>query len=108
MYDALVPDAEHKNLISLQLDHLLGRNYYGRSYVTGVGYHPPQNPHHRPSQADSAREPWPGLLVGGPWSSSSPPATAWVDESEDYNTNEIAINWNAAMIYAAASLLPSE
>ncbi|HYO96192.1 MAG TPA: glycoside hydrolase family 9 protein [Polyangiaceae bacterium] len=108
VYDALAPDPEHKNLISLQLDHLLGRNYYGRSYVTGLGYNPPLNPHHRPSQADTAREPWPGLLVGGPWSNSSLPAAAWVDESEDYNTNEVAINWNAAMIYAAASLLPGE
>jgi hypothetical protein len=36
------------------------------------------------------------------------PATAWRDDGKDYQTNEIAINWNAAMIYAAASLLPRD
>jgi hypothetical protein len=27
---------------------------------------------------------------------------------EDYRTNEIAINWNGALIYALASQLPAE
>lgn len=90
--------------IATTLDHLLGRNYYGRSYVTGLGYYPARFPHHRPSQADSAFEPWPGLLVGGPEAT----ATSWNDADSDFRTNEIAINWNAAMIYAAASLLPAE
>jgi endoglucanase len=108
VYEALVPDAKNRDLLVLIMDHLLGRNYYGRSYVTGVGNDPPYAPHHRPSAADSNSEPWPGLLIGGPWSDDPPPAaaTAWVDSASDYNTNEVAINWNAAMIYAAAALLP--
>jgi endoglucanase len=91
----------------MALDHLLGRNYYGRSFVTGLGHDPAFYPHHRPSVADSVAEPWPGLLVGGPWSRENPrAATVWLDIATDYNTNEVAINWNAAMIYAAAALLP--
>lgn len=108
VYDELTPDPEHRDLLVMVMDHLLGRNYYGRSYVTGIGNAPPYYPHHRPSAADGNPEPWPGLLVGGPWSrdGNQLAATAWVDASSDYNTNEVAINWNGAMIYAAAALLP--
>jgi endoglucanase len=85
-----------------QLDHLLGRNVHGRSYVTGVGHHPPQAPHHRPSVADGNTFPWPGLLVGG----GHPTPMDWEDQDSDYQTNEIAINWTVAMIYAAAGMVP--
>lgn len=108
VYDQLVPDPKNKDAIAMALDHLLGRNYYGRSFVTGIGHDPAFYPHHRPSVADGNAEPWPGLLVGGPWSrdQNAKAATVWVDAATDYNTNEVAINWNAAMIYAAAALLP--
>jgi endoglucanase len=39
--------------------------------------------------------------VGGPW----PKATDWKDEQRDARTNEIAINWNAALVYALAACL---
>lgn len=108
VYQALVPDPKHRDLLVMIVDHLLGRNFYGRSYVTGIGNDPPYYPHHRPSAADTLPEPWPGLLIGGPWTEEpgTKPATAWVDSAGDYLTNEVAINWNAAMIYAAAALLP--
>jgi endoglucanase len=105
VYDALVPDPRNRDLLVKVVDHLLGRNYYGRSYVTGIGHDPPYYPHHRPSVADGNPEPWPGLLVGGPWADTGNAATAWVDSANDYRTNEVAINWNAAMIYAAAALM---
>lgn len=96
-----------------QLDHLLGRNYYSRSQVTGVGYDPPRAPHHRPSVADRVSAPWPGLLVGGSNQDPEAPddnpyasATSWRDASDDYRTNEVAINWSTAMIYALAGFQP--
>ncbi|HYY97404.1 MAG TPA: glycoside hydrolase family 9 protein, partial [Pyrinomonadaceae bacterium] len=84
------------------VSHLFGRNYYGRSFVTGVGFDPPRHPHHRPSmRPDNTEGTWPGYLVGGGW----PRATDWVDASENYRVNEVAINWNAPLIYALAGFL---
>jgi endoglucanase len=42
--------------------------------------------------------------VGGP----HPRPTDWKDEQEDYRTNEIAINWNGALIYALAAFVESQ
>jgi endoglucanase len=85
------------------LNHLFGRNHYGRSFVTGLGHSPPMHPHDRRSAADDVVDPWPGYLVGGPLRR----ATDWRDVQDDFRTNEIAINWNAALIYALAAQLPT-
>jgi endoglucanase len=79
-----------------QIDHLFGRNVYARSQVTGLGANPPLYPHHRPSIAYGFT--FPGLVVGG----AQPTARSWVDSSTDFNTNEVAINWNAALVFALA------
>lgn len=84
------------------LNHLLGRNVHGRSYLTGLGFAPPRHPHDRRSAGDQVEAPWPGYLVGGP----HPRPTDWFDHQDDYRTNEIAINWNGALLYALASALP--
>ena len=92
-------DERYLDAIILQLDHLLGRNYQGRSMVTGIGHFPPQYPHHRPSEADGHNTPpWPGLLVGGP----NGAADAYSDTYENYEANEVAINWVTPLIFAAA------
>ncbi len=80
------------------VDHLFGQNYYGRSYVTGLGHLPPMCPHDRRSGADGIDSPWPGYLVGG-----GETATDWMDDQGDFRTNEIAINWQAALVYALAA-----
>lgn len=94
----------HKNTkyldaITAQIDHVLGRNGFARSYVTGLGINPVRFPHHRPSASDSVPVPWPGLLIGGPHG-SDPQGLAWEDDPDNYQNNEIAINWNTALIYA--------
>ncbi|MCC6680734.1 MAG: glycoside hydrolase family 9 protein [Phycisphaeraceae bacterium] len=81
------------------LNHLFGRNVYGRSFVTGLGHRPPLHPHDRRSASDAVDKPWPGYLIGGP----HPTAMDWNDQTDDYATNDIAINWNAALIYALAA-----
>lgn len=83
------------------LNHLFGRNYYGRSFVTGLGFEPPQHPHDRRDNGEYLNHPWPGYLVGGP----HPRATDWHDDQADFRVNEIAINWNAALVYALAGCL---
>jgi endoglucanase len=83
------------------LNHLFGRNCYGRSFVTGIGFRPPLHPHDRRDGGGNVVNPWPGYLVGGP----HPKAGDWHDEQGDYRTNEIAINWNSALVYALAACL---
>jgi endoglucanase len=95
---ALSPKPEYREACLDSLNHLLGRNPFGRSYVTGLGFRPPMHPHDRRSGGDDVSAPWPGYLVGGP----HPRATSWQDVQEDYRTNEVAINWNGALIYALA------
>lgn len=97
----LTGDAKYDVAIQQSLDYVLGRNPYGRSFVTGLGYHPPQYPHDRRSGQSKEGKPWPGYLVGGPW----PTARDWHDDRDDFRTNEIAINWNGALIYALAGFV---
>ncbi len=102
--DRLSPNQHEYRATCLDaLNHLLGRNCYGRSFVTGVGFRPPLHPHDRRDTGNYLNDPWPGYLVGGP----HPKATDWHDEQGDFRTNEIAINWNAALVYALAACLPN-
>lgn len=99
----LSPKPEYLDCCVAQVAHLFGRNYYGRSFVTGEGKDPPLHPHHRPSASDGIDQPFPGLLVGG----AQPSFSSWQDDEEDYTTNEVAINWNGALAYALAGFLPA-
>ncbi len=83
------------------VNHLFGRNVHGRSYITGLGALPPMHPHDRRVAEDGVEAPWPGYLVGG----ANPKAEDWFDELASYRTNEIAINWNGALIYALAAVM---
>ncbi|MFZ5985814.1 MAG: glycoside hydrolase family 9 protein [Bacillota bacterium] len=97
----LSPKSAYLNAALSAIDHLFGRNYYNRSFVTGLGINPPMFPHDRRAGGDSIADPWPGYLVGGGW----PGAKDWVDVEASYQTNEIAINWNGALIYALAGFV---
>ncbi|WP_153632363.1 glycoside hydrolase family 9 protein [Prolixibacter sp. SD074] len=98
--NAISPKPAYTNTVVAIVDHLLGRNVYDRSYITGIGFRPPMHPHDRRSAADDVVPPWPGYLVGG-----GRTATGWQDKQSDYTTNEIAINWQAALVYALAGLV---
>ena len=102
--EKLTGDRRYRATMLDALHYLFGRNPFGRSYVTGLGQRPPQMPHDRRSSGDDVESPWPGYLVGGPW----PKAIDWYDVEEDYRTNEIAINWNGALIYALAAFVEPE
>jgi endoglucanase len=98
------------------LDLVLGRNPLGLSMVTGFGSRSPRHPHHRPSMARGGAGPVPGFLVGGPNAgqqdakdcpqryASSAPAMSYLDADCSYASNEVAINWNAPLVYVAAAL----
>lgn len=101
------------------MDYLLGRNPLDQSFVSGYGERPMRNPHHRfwaPSLDPSLPGPPPGALSGGP--NNSPPAddvakelhghcapqTCWADDARAYSLNEVAINWNAPLVWVSAFL----
>jgi endoglucanase len=95
------------------LDYLLGRNGTTYCFVTGFGNRSPQHIHHRISGSDGIAAPVPGLLAGGPNPGeedgvttypSSLPALAYTDDQNAYACNEIAINWNAPLVYLAIGL----
>ena len=95
------------------LDYILGRNCFGISWVTPLGTHSFMHPHHRPSVADGIVNPWPGLMSGGPNGHPAeavarklpkqPPMRMYVDDWQAYSCNEIAINWNAPLVYVLAA-----
>lgn len=101
------------------LDYLLGRNPLDQSYISGYGARSMQNPHHRywaHQKNDAYPPPPPGALSGGPNSTSmiDPiakelkgnclPQTCWRDHADAYALNEVAINWNAPLVWVAAFL----
>ena len=108
------PDRKYVDAALDDLHYLLGRNTFSLSWVTRLGAHAFQHPHHRPSAADGLDAPWPGLLSGGPnghrqdpamqkLPADLPPARMYLDETTSYATNEIAINWNAPLVFVLAS-----
>ena len=110
------PDRRYVHTAAENLHYLLGRNTFSLSFVTQLGENPFRHPHHAPSLADKNTEPWPGMLSGGPnqWRQDPemkklpdlPPARMYLDDAESYATNEIAINWNAPLVFLLAGLLP--
>jgi endoglucanase len=106
----------YRNAVVASLDYILGRNPLDRSYVTGFGTRPMQHPHHRfwAAQADP-RYPAPpaGVVSGGPNSAAAnapgpmqgcAPQTCWIDDYRAFTVNEVAINWNAPLVWTAAFL----
>lgn len=95
------------------LDYILGRNATNYSFVTGFGEKTPMFPHHRISASDGVAEPIPGMVVGGPQPKredgcqypSHAPAKSYLDHWCSFSTNEVAINWNAPLVYLLAGLL---
>ncbi len=113
--DRMQPNPKYFATAMDNVHYILGRNTFSLSWVTHVGQHAFQHPHHRPSAADNVDEPWPGLMSGGPnpgrqdntmkqmVAADTKPARAYVDETGAYACNEVAINWNAPLVFALAA-----
>jgi endoglucanase len=111
----LTKDQKYLQAALSNLDYLLGRNAVGYSFVTGFGSKATRHPHHRPSVADGIAEPVPGLLSGGTNAqapkqdkcegyTATSPDEMYLDHDCSYASNEIAINWNAPLVYLAGAL----
>lgn len=105
-------DRRYLDAALTNLDYILGRNALNICFVTGVGSRSTMHPHHRPSIADGIDAPVPGLLAGGPNPGRqdhqnyiyTERETAYLDQNGAYASNEIAINWNAPLVYLAGAL----
>jgi endoglucanase len=112
-------DSKYRDAVENALSYILGRNPLDQSYVTGYGWRPLENPHHRfwAHEANNAFPgPPPGVLSGGPNSNlqdpyvkaaglrGCAPMKCFADHIESYSTNEEAINWNAVLAWVAAFL----
>ncbi|TKK71536.1 cellulase [Ilyomonas limi] len=109
----ITKDKKYINGALSNLDYLLGRNATGYCFLTGIGSHSTMHPHHRPSVADEVEEPVRGLLAGGPNPGRQDncsgyqhfePETTYLDVDCSYASNEIAINWNAPLVYLANAI----
>jgi endoglucanase len=113
----LKPDPVYREAALDNLHYVLGRNTHSLSFVTQVGENAFLHPHHRPSAADGVDAPWPGLLSGGPNAGRQdpemkrsvpaglPPAKSYIDATAAYACNEVAINWNAPLVFVLAEYL---
>lgn len=111
----LTNDKKYLNDALTNLDYLFGRNAVGYSFLTGYGHKSTMNPHHRPSVADGITEPVPGLLSGGTNANAARQDKCsgytttvadevYLDQSCSYASNEIAINWNAPIVYLSVAI----
>jgi len=110
----LKPNDEFAQTAHDHLHYLLGRNALSQSFVTGFGGNPIMNPHHRPSGADTVKDPVPGMVAGGPNSRlqdptaqqmltvGMPPARAFVDHEGSWSTNEVTTYWNSPAVFVSA------
>jgi endoglucanase len=112
-------DARYRVGVVDAADYILGRNPLGQSYVSGTGWKPLTNPHHRfwaHQLSASSPPPPPGVVSGGPNNSAMvdpvamtlkgrcAPQRCWADDINAYAPNEVAINWNAPLVWVAAYL----
>ncbi len=112
-------DPQLLRAVAWGMDYVLGRNPMGKSYITGYGIRPLEYPHHRywayQANAKYPKAP-PGVVSGGPNSGledpyvkaaglmGCAPEKCFVDNSDAWSTNEIAINWNSPLVWVTAWL----
>ncbi|MEK1926803.1 MAG: glycoside hydrolase family 9 protein [Rhizobium giardinii] len=100
------------------MDYIFGRNAMNMSYVTGYGSVFAKNQHSRwyaHQVDDTLPNPPVGTLAGGPNSTlvddvskarlkGCAPQICYVDDIMAWGANEMAINWNAPLVYIASFL----
>lgn len=99
-------DESLKTFAKSQIDYILGKNPANMSYVIGFGSKWPKHPHHRAANGytnDNEKEAKNlilGALVGGPSSNDT-----YVDDINQYQYTEVAIDYNAGLVGALAGMV---
>lgn len=110
LYDTIYGKNDYSSWANGQMKYILGNNAGSKCFVVGYNKYSSKYPHHRASSGyqgsvtgnayTKQAHVLVGALVGGPAGSS----TSYVDSSEDYNQNEVALDYNASLVGAAAGL----
>ncbi len=106
-------DTSYLDWSKYQMAYLLGNNPANTCYVTGFTSNSAKYPHHRSASGyDTSSEKGSnvgyasdghilvGALVGGPSSADG----SYTDSVQDYNCNEVALDYNVGLVGAAAGL----
>jgi len=108
LYYGQSSDVAYKNFAKTQIDYILGANPRSISYEIGFGSTWPTHPHHRAANgytyangdnAKPAKYLLTGALVGGPDQSDK-----YLDDVNQYQYTEVAIDYNAGFVGALAGM----
>ena len=106
-------NADYSSWCRGQMDYILGNNPANTCFVVGYAGNSAKNPHHRAASGYDSYDEFKGIntvgansktlvgaLVGGPTDQNG----TYVDSINDYVCNEVAIDYNAGLVGAAAGL----
>lgn len=107
LYDKMTSSQKYRGWAEGQMNYLLGNNSMNKCFVVGYNDKSVKYPHHRaasgytggPQGTTTQAHVLTGALVGGPKLNGS-----YTDSASDYVCNEVAIDYNATLVAAAAAL----
>lgn len=107
LYDQMTGGNSYQSWAEGQMNYLLGNNNRNQCYVVGYNEYSAKYPHHRaasgytggPQGKTTQAHVLMGALVGGPKLDGG-----YDDSASDYQCNEVAIDYNATLVAAAAAL----
>lgn len=106
VYDKLTGKTTYADWATSQMNYMLGDNPNKRCYIVGYNENSSKYPHHRAASRstdskiiNSNHYTLLGALVGGPGADGT-----YKDDQGDYYCNEVALDYNAGLVGAAAGL----
>lgn len=106
VYDKLMGTSTFKDWAISQMNYMIGDNPNKRCYIVGYNENSSKYPHHRAASNSTGDKVYNknhytllGAVVGGPGSGGQ-----YYDKQEDYHCNEVALDYNAGLVGAAAGL----
>ena len=106
VYDKLTNSSKYTAWATSQMNYMIGDNPNKRCYIVGYNENSSKYPHHRAASrstdaniTNSEHYTLLGALVGGPGSNG-----VYKDDQGDYHCNEVALDYNAGLVGAAAGL----
>lgn len=99
MYTKITGNTKYLQECEKQMQYILGNNPMKRSYLIGYSENYAKYPHHRGVSCQNTGVELIGAIVGGPNSNDY-----HNDSQDDYQQNEVALDYNAPFVTATAGL----